>query len=185
MILCEYQLPCSIKPLFSTPPPLHQTVEKMMKFWNFNEIYKENILKLEIKIWGRLCGGNLMMAIITMINQIFVNNRCSFSLKYGKTINFSNFMKIFEKIFWSWKWSLTSSPSTEIREDLPIRWSALRVPGGNQVDGLPPARHTDAVAFARTYLPVAGRRIRGDFTSFAPSTQVKDSFRVLWLDWTL
>ena len=27
-----------------------------------------------------------------------------------------------------------------------IRWSALRVPGGNQVDGLPPARHTETVA---------------------------------------
>ena len=24
-----------------------------------------------------------------------------------------------------------------------MRWSALRVPGGNQVDGLPPARHTE------------------------------------------
>ena len=27
-----------------------------------------------------------------------------------------------------------------------MRWSALRVPGGNQVDGLPPARHTETIA---------------------------------------
>jgi hypothetical protein len=34
-----------------------------------------------------------------------------------------------------------------------MRWSALRVPGGNQVDGLPPARHTEPRWIGQTMDP--------------------------------
>ena len=86
LILCEYQLWRSMKPLFSTPGRARKNVEKMMKFLNFHEKSHRKFLDLEIYIWGAPHEGNS-------------------------------------------------------KSRLWMRWSALRVPGGNQVDGLPPARH--------------------------------------------
>ena len=42
LILCDYQLPCSIKPLFWTSPSLFQNVEK---WWNFQKIWTFQIPK--------------------------------------------------------------------------------------------------------------------------------------------
>ena len=56
--------------------------------------------------------------------------------------NFRFFMKIRIKNLWIWKFIFDDLPMEEIQKSrLWMRWSALRVPGGNQVDGLPPARH--------------------------------------------
>ena len=57
--------------------------------------------------------------------------------------NFRFFMKIRIKNLWIWKFIFDDLPMEEIQKSrLWMRWSALRVPGGNQVDGLPPARHS-------------------------------------------
>ena len=54
---------------------------------------------------------------------------------------------ICRKLFEAEPDDLITSQSRNIEEKiLWIRWSTLRVPGGNQVDSLPPAWHTETVA---------------------------------------
>ena len=60
---------------------------------------------------------------------------------------FKRFRKFPEKESDSGISNLNSFPSRETFQETIRKWSALRVPGGNQVDGLPPARHTEPQCF--------------------------------------
>ena len=82
-----------------------------------------------------------MIAILIMIYLIFGGNQHASSLKCWKTMIFRISWKSSRTYYETGNDNLRSS--TKIREEFPIRWSALRVPGGNQVDGLPPARHSN------------------------------------------
>ena len=64
LILCEYQPPCSMKPLFSTRPPLQQNVEQnddILKFsWNFPRKATETGNEdLRTSMWKEIYAGIL------------------------------------------------------------------------------------------------------------------------------
>ena len=60
---------------------------------------------------------------------------------------FKNFIKFSENGDGLGISKLNGFPSRKTFEEAIDKLSALRVPGGNQVDGLPPARHTESQCF--------------------------------------
>ena len=89
LILCEYRLPCFIKPLFSTGLPPFQNVEKMMifrifmkirnkNFWISEFLFEELPLKETLKMdykWGDLLYEFPAETRLTVYRRLDIPNR--------------------------------------------------------------------------------------------------------------
>ena len=83
-------------------------------------------------------------------------------------------MKIVENVGSCCKWwSENLQKKENWKRNFIVRWSALRVPGGNQVDGLPPARHTETVAKPGRLGPAQNDELTQNFIELARFCIVK------------
>ena len=113
-------------------------------FYVFGDLFYCELLVCYIQIIYIILKFDFVWISASVLDEIFVNNSGSCSPKCWKNYKFSNFNENSEEKLLNLEiyiWHARYEGNFE--NELQMRWSALRVPGGNQVDGLPPARHTE------------------------------------------